>query len=120
MRHSLVLAARERPRPLSNEFNGNAAGFSFGRNSVRGESCGAELACERRRASAISDNFYFFRAFVDVLEIAIVDALFAQLREEEHCQRSIQIAERRSPVAIFEHHALRETGCCIVVAQPGE
>ena len=81
---------------------------------------GPELARKRRRTCAVADDFYFFRLFVDVLKISIVDALFAQSGKEKHCQRSVQIAERRGAVAVFEHHALRETCRRVIIAQPGK
>src|ERR1700690_2907650 len=74
---------------FADELHGNAAGFTFRRNAVCGESCRAQFAFERWRAWAVGDNFYFFRALVDVLKISVIDALLAEFCEQEYGQRRV-------------------------------
>src|SRR5690348_8221622 len=61
-----------------------------------------------------------FRFQVDVLEIAVIDALFAQAGEQDNSQSGVEVAKCRGAVAVFEHHALHETSCRVIVTEARE
>src|SRR6185437_9627450 len=105
---------------FADEADREAPGFAFCRNTMFGEACWPQLAGERRRAGAVADDLDFLLVAIDMLQIAVVDTLFAELREQQHGERGVGIAESGGPVAVFEHHALREAGGRIVVAESRE
>ena len=69
---------------LADELHRQPAGLALGRDAVLGESRRAELAGQRRRAGAVADDLDLIGLLVDVLQVAVVDRLPAQLGEQEH------------------------------------
>ena len=84
------------------------------------ESSRTQFARQRRRTSAIADDLYFFRLLINVLQIAVIHPLFAQLGEQQNGQSSIEIAECGSADSVLQHHALRETGRGVIASQSRE
>ena len=57
---------------------------------------------------------------VDVLQVAVIDRLPAELGQQQHRHGRVEVAQGRGAHAVFQHHALGETGGGVVVGQPGE
>src|SRR6185437_5329663 len=69
---------------FADELDGKTAGLAFGGDAVFGKSGRAKVAGQRRRTGAVADDFDFLRRLVQVLQVAVVDGLFAQLGKQIH------------------------------------
>src|SRR5258708_3030930 len=94
---------------LADQLYRKAACFTFGRDAVFGKARGPEFPSQRGRTRAVSNNLYLVVLRVDVLQISVVDALFAELGQQQDGEKSIEVTERGSSISIFQHHALRKT-----------
>ena len=67
-----------------------------------------QLACQRRRTSAIPDDLDFLFFLIDMLQVAVIYPLLAQFAEQENGECGIEIAQSGSAYSILKHHALRK------------
>lgn len=62
----------------------------------------AELSGERRRAGTVTDELHLFGLRIDVLKIAVVDALLAELGEQVDGESGIEVVQHGSGMTILE------------------
>src|SRR5262245_6642424 len=97
-----------------------AARLTFSGDTVLGEACWTQLTCQRRRASAIADDFDLLVLHVNVLQVAVIYTLLAELRQQQNCEDRIEITQSGRAMAILKHHALCKAGRRIVIAKARE
>src|ERR1700722_156655 len=121
--HNLKLAVHSAesgqypPSPFADQLYGESSCFAFRGDTVFRETSRTQFACQRRWTRPVPDDFGFFRFFVNVLQIAIIDPLLAQFSEQENGQGGVEIAKRRGTNSILKHHALRKASGRVIAGQ---
>src|SRR5271170_1997846 len=99
---------------FANQLYRQSSRFAFRRDAVFRETSRTQLACQGRWTSPIADDLDFFCFLIDVLQIAVIHSLLAQLGEQENGQSSIEITQCRSTNSILKHHALSKASCGVI------